>query len=228
VCYVYRCPDLWLQCSVSFVHGLTKTQYTRLLYFFTRSRNSRCTVITGLATQNGAHRKPSTAATPSWKLVARPRCKHEKPNTGSAWETWTVPAADSVRWARVGSEINLLSTTEIAPFFCACSACLLSPNIFHKASQWLCLPGWDMSISCLYQYTTAQDILSTKTRTNIEAANENSCLISETPRRRPCLVLCIRTPTITTIVFIKCFDFTSVLNVTTRYAISAGRSGQTV
>ena len=28
VCSVLRCPDLWLQCSVSFVHGLEKTHYT--------------------------------------------------------------------------------------------------------------------------------------------------------------------------------------------------------
>ena len=27
VCSVLRCPDLWLQCSVSFVHGLEKTHH---------------------------------------------------------------------------------------------------------------------------------------------------------------------------------------------------------
>jgi hypothetical protein len=31
VCSVLRCPDLWLQCSVSFVHGLKKTQHTRIM-----------------------------------------------------------------------------------------------------------------------------------------------------------------------------------------------------
>ena len=34
--------------------------------------------------QNGAHRKPFPAATPSWKLAPRPRGKHEKRNAGSA------------------------------------------------------------------------------------------------------------------------------------------------
>ena len=33
--------------------------------------------------QNGAHRKPFPAATPSWKLNPRPRSKHEKRTTGS-------------------------------------------------------------------------------------------------------------------------------------------------
>jgi hypothetical protein len=30
VCSVLRCPDLWLQCSVSFVYGLKKTDDTRI------------------------------------------------------------------------------------------------------------------------------------------------------------------------------------------------------
>ena len=34
--------------------------------------------------QNGAHRKPFPAATPSWKLAQRPRSKHEKRTAGSA------------------------------------------------------------------------------------------------------------------------------------------------
>ena len=51
--------------------------------------------------QNGAHRKPSPAAMPSWKLVSRPCNKHEKRTVGSACETWTVAAADGVRCARV-------------------------------------------------------------------------------------------------------------------------------
>ena len=34
--------------------------------------------------QNGAHRKPFPAATPSWKLAPRPRSKHEKLTAGSA------------------------------------------------------------------------------------------------------------------------------------------------
>jgi hypothetical protein len=34
VCSVLRCPDLWLQCSVSFVHGLKKTQHIKIMSFF--------------------------------------------------------------------------------------------------------------------------------------------------------------------------------------------------
>ena len=86
VCSVLRCPDLWLHCSVSFVHG--------------------------------AHRKPFPAATPSWKLVPRPRIKHEKRTAGNAWEIWTVAAADGVCCARVKWEINSLLPFETAPFFC--------------------------------------------------------------------------------------------------------------
>ena len=41
------------------------------------------------------------AATPCCKLVPRPRSKHEKRTAGSACETWTVAAADGVRFARV-------------------------------------------------------------------------------------------------------------------------------
>ena len=82
VCSVLRCPVLWAQCSVSFVHGLEKTYHA------------------------------------SWKLAPRPRCKHEKRTAGSAWETWTVAAADCVRCARVRWEINFLLVFETAPFFC--------------------------------------------------------------------------------------------------------------
>jgi len=46
------------------------------------------------------------------------RSKHEKRTAGSAWETWTVAAADGVRCACVRWEINLLLTFKTAPFFC--------------------------------------------------------------------------------------------------------------
>ena len=49
----------------------------------------------------GAHRKPFPAATPCCILAPRPRSKHEKRTAGSACETWTVAAADGVRFARV-------------------------------------------------------------------------------------------------------------------------------
>jgi len=41
------------------------------------------------------------AAGPVFKMPPRPRSKHEKRTAGSAWETWTVAAADGVRCARV-------------------------------------------------------------------------------------------------------------------------------
>ena len=68
--------------------------------------------------QNGAHRKPFPAATPSLKLAPRPRSKQEKRTARSAWETRTVAAADGVSCARVGWEINFLLTFETAPSFC--------------------------------------------------------------------------------------------------------------
>ena len=43
------------------------------------------------------NRKPFPAATPSRKLAPRPCSKLEKRTAGSAWETWTVAAADGVR-----------------------------------------------------------------------------------------------------------------------------------
>jgi hypothetical protein len=51
--------------------------------------------------QNGAHRKPFPAATPSWKLAPRPRSKHEKQTASRVRETWTAAAADGVRCARL-------------------------------------------------------------------------------------------------------------------------------
>jgi hypothetical protein len=50
VCSVLRCPDLWLQCSVIFVHGLENSHHTRIMSFLFRARKSRCTVITDLDT----------------------------------------------------------------------------------------------------------------------------------------------------------------------------------
>ena len=105
VCSVLRCPDLWLQCSVSFVHGLEKTRHALTLPCNHRS----------------GHLK--TEHTESLFLLRRhlgnwPRSKHEKWTAGSAWETWNVAAADGVRCARVRWEINFLLTFETAPFFC--------------------------------------------------------------------------------------------------------------
>jgi len=74
--------------------------------------------------QNGAHRKPFPAVTPSWKLAPQPCSKHEKWTVGSTWETWPVAAADGVCCARVRWEINFLLTFKTAPFSCVYSVYL--------------------------------------------------------------------------------------------------------
>jgi len=53
-----------------------------------------------------------------------PRSKHEKRTAGSAWETWTVGAADGVRCARVRCGIDFLFTFEIASFFYVYPVCV--------------------------------------------------------------------------------------------------------
>ena len=103
--------------------------------FLNRARNSRCTVITDLwcvfskpctkLTLHCNHRSGhlKTEHTESLFLLRRhlgkwPRIKHEKRTAVSAWETWTVSAADGVRCAREKWEINSLLPFETAPFFC--------------------------------------------------------------------------------------------------------------
>ena len=56
VCSVLRCPDLWLQCSMSFMHGLGKTHLPGVS-FLNSTRNSRCTVITDLDTSKQSTQK---------------------------------------------------------------------------------------------------------------------------------------------------------------------------
>jgi hypothetical protein len=48
---------------------------------------------------------------------------------GSAWETWTVPAADSVCCARVRWEIHFLITVKTARIFCKCPVLTYNYNI---------------------------------------------------------------------------------------------------
>ena len=50
---------------------------------------------------------------------------------GSAWETWTVAAADGVRFARVRWEINFLLTFETAPFICKHTVFSRNTQISH-------------------------------------------------------------------------------------------------
>ena len=111
VCSVLRCPDLWLQCGVSFVHGLEKTHHAS---FLNRARNSRWTVITDLDTSKRSTEKSfpccdailKTGPAVSMRselLVAHEKLGHLPP---------------LVRCARVRWEINFLLTFETAPFFC--------------------------------------------------------------------------------------------------------------
>ena len=137
-CSALRCPDLWLQCSVSFVHGLEKTQLAGAS-FLNRARNSRCTVITDLDTSKRSTQKACSCCDAILKLAPRPRSKHEKRAAGSAWETWTVAAADGVRCARVRWEINFLLTFETASFFCVYPVYIL----------WRCGPTRVRASSCL-------------------------------------------------------------------------------
>jgi len=115
VCSILRCPDQWLQCSVSYVHGLEKTHHAS---FLNCARNSRCTVITDLDTSKRSTQKAFSCCDAILQTGLRPRSKHEKRTAGSAWETWTFAAADDVCCARVRREINFLLTFETAPFFC--------------------------------------------------------------------------------------------------------------
>ena len=79
-----------------------------------------CTKLTLHCNHRSGHLK--TEHTESLFLLRRhlgnwPHSKHEKRTAGSAWETWTVAAADCVRCARVRREINFLLTFETAPLF---------------------------------------------------------------------------------------------------------------
>jgi hypothetical protein len=111
VCSVLTCPYLWLQCRVSFILGLKN------MSFLNRARNSRCTVITDMDTSKRAHRKPSPAAMPYWKLVPWPRSKHEKWTAGSAWETWDSSRCWQCTLCPYRVRIFFI-TFETAPFFC--------------------------------------------------------------------------------------------------------------
>ena len=93
---VFRCPDLWLQCTKLTPHcnhrsGHLKTEHTESLFLLRRHLGT-------------------------WPRD--PAVSTSERTAGSAWETWTVAAAEGVRYARVRWEINFLLTFETAPFFC--------------------------------------------------------------------------------------------------------------
>ena len=81
VCFVLWCPDLRLQCSVSFVQGLEKTHHARCVF------SNPCTTLALHCNHRAGHLK--TEHTESFFLLRRhlgnwPRSKHEKRTAGSA------------------------------------------------------------------------------------------------------------------------------------------------
>ena len=77
--------------------------------FLNRARNSRCTVITDLDTSKRSTQKAYSCCDAILETGPRPRSVHEKQTVGSAWETWTVAAADGVSCARVRWETNFFN-----------------------------------------------------------------------------------------------------------------------
>jgi hypothetical protein len=105
VCSVSRCPDLWLQCSVSFMHRLKKMHHKRMSFF------KLCTKLTLHCNHRSGHLK--TEHTESLLLLWRhlgnwSRSKHEKRTAGSACKLGTISTAGSVCCACVWWEINFL------------------------------------------------------------------------------------------------------------------------
>ena len=123
-------------------HGLEKTHHAWCVF------SKPCTKVTLHCNHRYGHLK--TEHTESLFLLRRhlgnwPRSKHEKWTAGSAWETWTVAAADGVRCARVRWEINFLLTFETAPFICK------HPVLYKVTVQCLISPSdcyWNFGVSC--------------------------------------------------------------------------------
>jgi hypothetical protein len=106
VCSVLKCSDLWLQCSLSCVHGLKKTLFLCGASFLNRTRNSRCTITTDLDTSKRSTQKDFSCCDAI--LETGPAAPHmqERRTAGSACETRALPAADIICYARAGWEIN--------------------------------------------------------------------------------------------------------------------------
>ena len=81
------------EATVQVFHALPAVRFSCLL------RVRKASLQHGVAAGKGFLCAP--AATPCCKLVPRSRSKYEKRTAGSACETWTVAAADGVRFARV-------------------------------------------------------------------------------------------------------------------------------
>jgi hypothetical protein len=97
---VLRCTDLWLQFNLSIVHGLRRHYFCVVCVFQTVHETHAALYSQIWTPQNGVHRKPSTSATPSWKLVRWSINRNQKWRAYRVWETWTVSANDSVCYYR--------------------------------------------------------------------------------------------------------------------------------
>jgi hypothetical protein len=91
VCSVLKCPDLWLQYSVSFVNGLKNKLFLCGASFLDHARNSHCTVNTDLDTSKRSTQKSFHCCDAIFETFPSALQQH-----GNAWETWTVSSADSV------------------------------------------------------------------------------------------------------------------------------------
>jgi hypothetical protein len=127
VCCILRWPDLWLQCSVSFVHGLQTTLVLCVASLLNRVRNSHCTVITDLDTLmehtesllllrrhlgNLLRRHLGNwFRGPAVSIRSEPLVAHEKLDSFRCCKYMLCPCS---------MRNKLLLTFETAPFFCVC------------------------------------------------------------------------------------------------------------
>ena len=80
--------------------------------------------------------------------------------TGSAWETWTVAAADGVGFALVRWEINFLLTLETASFFCVYPVYIATARAAFEMVTCLlkCLWQTDSNSLCLWLPLKCPDV----------------------------------------------------------------------
>jgi hypothetical protein len=98
----------------SFIQGIHK----RMVQFQKFIRNVLFT-LHGHNLHRHRHATPSLGWIwlPCGCVSCDPGCTHWR-TVSSAWETWTVAAADGVGCARVSWKVNFLWIFETAPFFC--------------------------------------------------------------------------------------------------------------
>jgi hypothetical protein len=111
VCSVIRCPDLWLQHSVSFVHSLKGMRHTRMSFF------KPCMKLTLRCNHRSGHLKTEHIESllllqrhlGNWSL--RPAVSMRNVDSSCCWQYMLWPCR---------MRNKLLSTFEITPFFCVC------------------------------------------------------------------------------------------------------------